>query len=118
MRVNKAGKPRDLLVETRVMLHRAGPEREEPKVDRVILTRQARVVTNRFGLAETGKTDLAVALEPPQVPGVRFEVREIDAGLIGRADLEQQGLFQHQRAIAGDGLCLALLVRRRGRPPA
>src|SRR3546814_1028244 len=37
--IGKARQPRDLLVEARVVLHRARAEREQPEVDRVILAR-------------------------------------------------------------------------------
>src|SRR5439155_18620220 len=43
---------------------------------------------------------------------------KIHTCLIRAADLEQQRLFEHQRAIAGDGLGLRLLVRGRGGAPA
>ena len=55
--VGKARQPRDLLVQARVVLHRARAEREQPEVDRIILARQPRVVAHRFGFAETGETD-------------------------------------------------------------
>ena len=38
---------------------------------------------------------------------------EIDAGPVGRTDLEQQGFFQHQRAIAGEGGLIARAVGKR-----
>ena len=40
---------------------------------------------------------------------------EIDARLLRAADLEDQRLFEHQRAIAGDGLRLAVLRSRASR---
>ena len=57
--VGESRQARDLLVEARVVFHRARPEREETEVNRVILARQARVVTHGFGLAEAGQIDRA-----------------------------------------------------------
>ncbi len=48
--VGKAGHPRDLLVQARIVLHRARTEREEPEVDRVVLPAEPRVVAHAFGL--------------------------------------------------------------------
>ena len=118
MDVGEARHARDLLVEARIVLHRARPEREEAEVDRIILPRQASVVANRFGLGQARKTYGPVALQPAETAGGGLHWREVDAGLIGRAELEDQRLFEHQCPVAGDGLRLALLVRGSGGPPA
>src|SRR3546814_17987611 len=55
--VGEARHPRDLFIEARIMLHRAASEREEAEVDRIILSRQARVMPDRFGLAESWQAD-------------------------------------------------------------
>ncbi len=118
MDVGETGQPRDLLVQARVVLHRARSEREQAEVDRVILPRQPGVMPHRLGLAEAGKADRTVAGE---VADPRFDLRnggEIDAGLVGRSDLEQQGLLEHQRAVAGHGPGFAMLIGGRRRPPA
>ena len=133
--VGKAGQPRDLLVQARVVLHGAGAERKQTEVDRVILARKARVVANRFGLRQPRKPDRSRSLEtaeatsplpsageglgrgdaplplrfaPPPSPA-RGEGVKIDAGLFGRSNLEDQRLLEHQRTIAGDCLFLAML---------
>ena len=118
--VGKARQPRDLLVEARIVLHRARAEREQAEVDRVILPRQAGVVAHGFRLAEARQVDR---------PRCARDRRGATRGACGTsakstpvcsraADLEQQRLLEHQRAVAGDGLRLALLVGGRGRPPA
>ena len=99
----KPGSRAMLLVEARIVLHRAGAEREEPGVDAVVLLRQAHIVAHRLGLGEAGKADLALALERAEA---RLEGRglvEIDAGRLGAADLEDQRLLLHQGAVAGEG---------------
>src|SRR5215218_342240 len=118
MNVRETRKARDLLVEAGIVLHRARAEREQAQVDRVILPREARVVANRFRLGQARQADRPVALQPAETAGARLRLREVDASLIGRAELEDQGLLEHQRLVAGDGLRLALLIRRSGRPPA
>src|SRR5690349_9619733 len=118
MDVREAGQPRDLLVEARVVLHRAGAEREKAEINRVILARQARVMAHRFRLAEPWKVDRARTFEPAEPRRALRDLSKVDAGLIGRADLEQQRLLKHERAIAGHGLRLALLVGGGGGPPA
>ena len=51
MDVGEARQPRHLLVEARVVLHRARAERVEAGVDRVVLLRQPREVAHRLRLA-------------------------------------------------------------------
>ena len=53
MDVGEAGQARQFFVEARVVLHRAGAERVEPAVDRVILLRQPGEVAHDLRLAET-----------------------------------------------------------------
>src|SRR3546814_13619445 len=84
------------------MLHRAASEREEAEVDRIILSRQARVMPDRFGLAESWQADRGGARERAEVGGGSVFV-EIDAGGSGRADFEEQRLLEHPRAVAGEG---------------
>ena len=55
--VGEAGHPRDLLVEPRIVLHRARAEREQAEVDRVILAAEAGIVAHRLGLGEAGQAD-------------------------------------------------------------
>src|SRR3546814_7380873 len=91
MRIGKAGHPRDLLVEARVVLHRAAAEREEAEVDRIILPRQTRIMAHRLGLAEAGEADRRGPCERAEIGGGRVLV-EIDAGGLAAADLEDQRL--------------------------
>src|SRR3954452_17236597 len=118
MDVAEARKARDLLIQARIVLHRARSEREQPKVDRVILPRQPCVMAQRFWLAEPGKPDRPASL---QIADAGFEfgqLRKINPGLIHRPELEQQGFLQHQRPVAGGRRDIALLVGGRRWPPA
>ena len=84
MDVGKAGQPRDLLVQARVVLHRARPEREQAEVDRVILPRQASVMAHRLGFAQARQADRPRALEAAEaVRACAGHAVEIDAGLVG-----------------------------------
>src|SRR3546814_5758838 len=102
MRIGKAGHPRDLLVEARVVLHRAAAEREEAEVDGVVLTAEARIVAHRFGLAKPRQADRRGARERTKIGGGCILVK-IDAGGLAAADLEDQRFLEHQRAVAGEG---------------
>ena len=63
MDVGKAGKPRHLLIEARVVLHGAGAERKHAGVDAVVLAREPHVMAQSFGLRQSGKSDPGSALE-------------------------------------------------------
>ena len=67
------------------------------------------------GVGERGRLNRALSLRRVAPLSLSREGRgtkiKVDAGLLGRADLEDQRLFEHQRAVAGDGLRLSLLVR-------
>src|SRR3546814_13782478 len=84
------------------MLQRAASGREEAEVDRISLSRQARVMPDRFGLAESWQADRGGARERAEVGGGSVFV-EIDAGGSGRADFEEQRLLEHQRTVCGVG---------------
>src|SRR5690348_15113409 len=73
---------------------------------------------HRFGFGKTGKADLPAPFETPEARIDCWQLGEIDAGLLGRADLENQRLLEHQRTVAGDGLRFTVFVRGGGRPPA
>ncbi len=143
MDVGKARHPGDFLVEPRIVLHRAAAEREQAKVDRVILPAEPRIMAHRLGLAEAGDAHRAAAFETGQPVSLRRQgpivgacvkrcgwvmgtcLRrctapiEIDAGRFGRADFEDQRFFEHQRAIArAGGRRLACDARHFGLPAA
>ena len=91
MQVTKARQPRRALVEPRVVLHGAGAEREQARIDAVIHLAEAHVMAHRLGLGQPRQADGAFALEPaePRREGVRLV--EVDARAIGAADLEDAG---------------------------
>ena len=66
VRRREAGQARDLLVDPRVVLHRAGAERIEARVDREVQLREAREVADDVDLGDLGLAlDLAAAAAPP-----------------------------------------------------
>ena len=114
--IGKAGHPRDFLVEARIVLHRAAAEREQAKVDGVVLAAETSVVTHRLAFLQRGQADRVGAVEPAEAIGrIAARFGQVDPGLVQLADFEQQRLFQHQRAIAGHG-CWAIVqaIFRRG----
>ena len=81
--VGEARQPRDLLVEARVVLHRAAAERKQAKVDRIILAAEAGVVADGLRLGQAGEADRARARKTRQpIVGGRIDRVEIDAGLV------------------------------------
>ena len=113
--VAEARQPRHLLVEARVVLHGAGAERIEPGVDRVVLLGEPHIVAHRLRLGQAGQVDR-------RLPGMLAEarlrlgrLRQVDAGHIVPAGLEDQRLLDLQAAIAGEGLGSASLAAASGR---
>ena len=104
MDVGEAGQPRHLLVEPRIVLHRARAEREQAEVDRIILPAEPGVMAHRLRLGEAGKADRPVAFEPGEAVRAADAASKSTPRRLGIADLEQQRLFEHQPAIAGQGL--------------
>src|SRR5699024_7088473 len=89
---------------SRIVLHRAGTEREYAAIDGVVLSAEPRVVAHRFRFGQAGKIDSLVTGEAAEAVCRAFiRVRQIDAACLVGADFEDQRLFQHQPAIAGDG---------------
>ncbi len=61
--IGKAGHPRDFLVQSGIVLHRAGAERERTEIDGVILPREAGVVPHGLGLGQAGQRRGGLAQE-------------------------------------------------------
>jgi hypothetical protein len=117
--VGEAGQPRDLLVEARVVLHRAAAEREQAEVDRIILPRQPRVMAHRFRLGQAGKANVAIALKTAEALGRNAHFGDVDASPVEMAALEQQRFLELKGAISGHGLrASGVCADRSGRPPA
>src|ERR1700731_1396516 len=103
MDVGKARKARDLLVEARIVLHRAGAEREKPGIDAEVLLAQAYVMAHRLRLAEAGQADRRLALQPTEA-GLNIASRlDVDACDVGVVSLEQQRFLDDEGAVAGEG---------------
>ena len=112
MQIGKAGQPRQLLVEPRVVLHRARAERVEAAVDRVVLLRQPGEMPHDLRLAEPGQADRPLPFEPIEARAERRRFRQIHPAMAGRILLEQERLLDLQPAVAADRL------DRAGRPSA
>ena len=109
MDVGEARQPRQLLVEPRIVLHRARAERVEPAVDRVVLLRQPREMAHDLRLAEPRQADRRLA-----VRARRGGARTAPA----RADRRRSGPGESCSKISGSSICrprLPLKVCRRCR---
>jgi hypothetical protein len=93
--LGEAGEAGDRLVDLRVVLHRAGAERVDVDVDRVVLLAEAREVPDHVDLAHLGPVE-PVALELGR-EGRLGHVRggEADPAALGLAQLEDQRLDRH-----------------------
>ncbi len=112
MDVGEAGQPRDLLVEPRIVLHRARAEREEAEVDRVILPAEAGVVAHRLA-ARRGRADRSGGCARARRDGSRRRAlasksTPVRAVLV---HLEEQAALPASTRVAGAGL--RLLAPRR-----
>src|SRR6516162_879657 len=103
MNIGKARKPRQLLVEPRIVLHRARPERIKPTVDCVILLRQPGEMPDHLWLAEAGQADRSLPFKPAETGLKRWGVGQVDAAGTWRILFEDQLLFDLQSTVAGKG---------------
>mgnify|MGYP003666701601 CR=1 FL=1 len=85
------------------MLHRAAAEREQADINRVILAAEAGIVPHHFGFGQAGNADRGLAVETAKTAFHLRRIRQVDAAAVGRSGFEDQGLVDHQRAIAGVG---------------
>ena len=113
MDVGKTGEPRQLLVQARVMLHGAGPERIKARIDRGVALRQPHIMAHRLRLREAGKADRLFARAAAEPIGRQIHLRKIDPGDMDLADLEDQFFLMVEAAMARDGF--GSLVRHLGR---
>ena len=104
--VGEARQARHFLVETRIVLHRAGAQGIKPGVDRVVVARQAHVMADRLRFGEAGQFGRALARVRSKF---RLEWRrlvDVDAGRIEAPGLEDERLLHVEPAIACKGLAL------------
>src|SRR5262249_38084958 len=104
MDVAEARQPRHALVEARIVFHRARTQREQAGIDAVVFLAETHGVPHRFRLAEAGQPQrLAPCMlaEPGSKAGWLVEV---DARGVGAANLEDQRLFDGERAVAAEGI--------------
>ncbi|GAN00232.1 hypothetical protein U91I_03897 [alpha proteobacterium U9-1i] len=103
MQIRETFHARDALVQARIVLHRARAEREETKIDRVILLRQTHVMADRFGLGEPRQSQRRFPLQAAERILTAFRLRQINARRLGVTDFKDQLLGLQQAAIAGGG---------------
>jgi hypothetical protein len=113
MEIGEARQARHLLIEARVVLHRARAERIEPGVDRIIVARQSHVMAHRLRLGEAGQADRSVARVRAEFRGERRRRFEVDAGRVEPAGLEDQRLFDVEGAVAGERAAARRVARVR-----
>src|SRR5207245_1451734 len=77
--VGEAGQASQLFIEARVVLHRAGAERVETGIDRVVLLRQASEMAHDLRLAEPGEPYLALPLQAAEAIAKRCWLGQVDA---------------------------------------
>src|SRR5438552_9429030 len=88
MDVGEPGQACQFLVEPRVVLHRAGAERIEPGVYRVVLLRKPREVPHDLRLAKPRQTDLPLPFEAAEAVVEQRGLGQIDAAMPRRILLE------------------------------
>ena len=111
MHIRETSHPRDFFVQPRVVLHCAATQREETKVDGVILAAEAGVMAHCFWFGQTGQADIAVPFEITEARRDFGRFGEIDTGSAAIANLENQRFFKHQGFIAGIGRRLGFSSR-------
>src|SRR6185312_15322369 len=108
--VGEARQPRQLLVEPRIVLHGARPQRIEPGVDGVVLLRQPGEMAHHLRLAEPRQPDPPTPAQAAEPVGNRRRLGQVDAAAARLVALEKQRLLDLEAAVApdrpGDG-CLA-----------
>src|SRR5690606_41755983 len=100
MDVTEAGRPRHLLVEARVVLHRAGSERVEPRVDRVVPLGQAYVMAHGLRLGQPRQADRTLALQAVEPRCDWLRLGKIHTALRQAARLEDQRLLMVEAPVA------------------
>ncbi len=96
MALGKARQTADLLVDPRVVLHRAAAERVQPQIDRIVAARDAGEVTDDIDLRKLGEAvdvfSRAFRKQLVQRPLLDTDVRQLHTGPAGTAALEQERL--------------------------
>ena len=119
MRPRQPVDARYLLVHARVVLHGAGAERIEAKIDGVVLSGEAREVADGFHLAHLGeigdfRARILRAERRSGIDGGDIERRQLVAALAGRTALEQESFvliyvrtdfLDHSKASATVSIC-------------
>ena len=98
--VAKARQARHLLVEPRIVLHRAAAQREETEIDGIIPLRQAHVVAHHLGLRKARQAGWHLARHAAEAPRPVLRRRQVHAGRLARPDLKDQPLSLQQAARA------------------
>src|ERR1700749_2980875 len=109
MQRRETRQPRRLLIETRIVFHRAGAERIDAGVDRIVLLREPRVMADDLRLAQPRQADLSLAPQAAEAVGYFRRRGQIDAAaprspvVKSAFGFEEQGLFVMHFAAAARG---------------
>src|SRR5262249_4485125 len=106
--VRESRETRHPLVEARVVLHGAGAQRIEARIDRVVLLGEPRVVPHHLRLREARQADWPLARDTAEAAPDCGRLRQVDPGAASRVLLEEQRLLDLQAAIAADGRTASL----------
>src|SRR5579883_100525 len=103
MNVGKPGQARHRLVEARIVLHRAGAERVNARIDRIVVTREPHEVAHRLGLGKPGQVNGRFARQRAEAMLKGRGLINIDAARLGPANLEDEAFLDFEPAVAGKG---------------
>src|SRR5262245_35218643 len=109
MNIGKARQARQLLIEARVMLHRARAERIDSGIDCVVLPGKPYVMAHCLRLAQARKPRRLLPLERAEPVFERHGLVEIHSGIFRAADFEDEALLDLETAVAGESFNLMRL---------
>src|SRR5262245_11969467 len=118
MNVAEARQPRHALIQTWIVLHGAGAEREQTGVDAVVPLAQAHVVPHRYRLGERWLTQRRAPGELAEAGSKARWLLEVDTRGLDTADFKDQTFLDGQRAVAAEGVGRARNSLPRRRRPA
>src|SRR6516225_4392108 len=104
MDVGETRKPRELLVQPRIVLHGARAERIEARINRGIALGEPDVMAHGLGLGKSRKTGRRLARKRAQAILERRRFRKVHARLAFAAEFENERLLVVEAAMARDGL--------------
>ena len=94
--VRKARQAGQLFIQPRIVFHRAAAQREQAKINGIILLRQAHVVAHGLRLRQARQAGRNLAGDTAQAAGTVFRRWQVNTGRVFGADLEDQALGLQQ----------------------